>query len=216
MGQAGPLDVVINLLLALVLSLIMTFVYRQTHTGFAYSKSFNTTLVAVAMVVTMIMMVIGNYLALSLGLVGALSVIRFRSAIKDPRDIAYLFLSIAIGLACSTGNYENATIGTLAITATLYGLHLFRFGSMESDDYCLTFCLAEGAHDPKEIVTKSKSIFSKITFRSYAHVSDDIGEYVSTVRLGKETEEAALDFLKKEFPKFQNLSLIAPESRLEV
>ena len=92
LGAIGPLQVFGSLLAALVLSLFTTYVYRTTHSGYAYSKSFNTTLVTVTMVVTMMMMVIGNYLALSLGLIGALSVIRFRSAIKDPRDIAFLFI----------------------------------------------------------------------------------------------------------------------------
>jgi len=85
-----------------------------------YSKSFNVTLLLTSMVTAMVMMVIGTNLALSLGMVGALSIIRFRSAIKDPRDIGFLFWGIAAGLSAGTGSYLIAVIGSLIIGGTLF------------------------------------------------------------------------------------------------
>lgn len=85
LGSFTPLQILTNLLVALVLALVTSFVYRVTHSGYAYSRSYNITMVIVTMVITMMMMVIGNYLVLSLGLIGAHSVIRFRTAIKEPQ-----------------------------------------------------------------------------------------------------------------------------------
>ncbi len=216
LGRVGPVDIVTNLLLALVLSLCNSFVYRKTHSGYGYSVSFNVTMISVAMIVTMIMMVIGNYLALSLGLVGALSVIRFRTAIKDAKDITYLFLSIAVGLACSTGDYVIAVLGTLIINITFYVLHLIRYGASTSSDYCLTFCLQGEETTPDEIAVKTREKFSKVIFRSYSSLSDNVGEYVYSVKLGNTSEEDAISFLKKELRGLASISLIAPETNLEV
>ena len=165
-GDFTALDVVANLTMSLLLSLIAAFVYRKTHTGYSYSRSFNVTLVSVAMTITMIMMIIGNYWVLSLGLVGALSVIRFRSAIKDPKDIAYLFLCIAIGLACSTGNYTISVVGTLFISAALYLMHVFRFGSTTDSGYCLSVRLREEGTDPERMVDGMSGLGVVPVFRS--------------------------------------------------
>jgi uncharacterized membrane protein YhiD involved in acid resistance len=216
LGNVGPIGVLTNLLLSLVLAVCTSVVYRKTHTGYAYSRAFNLTMVIVAMVITMTMMVIGNYLALSLGLVGALSVIRFRSAIKDPRDIAYLFLCIAIGLACSTGDYVIAVLGAFVINLTILMLSLLRFGASASSDYCLTFSVMGKEAKPEEFTTRANELFSKVQFRSYCQLSDDVGEYVYSVMLSSVSEEAVIGQLTKQVPGIQNLSLIAPETNLEV
>lgn len=215
-GDFGPLDVLTNLLVALVLALVTSFVYRRTHTGLSYSRSFNVTMVSVAMTITMIMMVIGNYLALSLGLVGALSVIRFRSAIKDPKDIAYLFLCIAIGLACSTGNYTISVIGTALINATLYVLHVLRFGAIASRAYCVTFTLDSAQTNASALVALAVEKGLDIQFRSYAQLDQSQGEYVYSVGAGPEAEEEMIAFFSNEVPGLANLSFIAPEAELEL
>ena len=215
-GDFGPMEVLTNLLVALVLAIVTSFVYRHTHTGLSYSRSFNVTMVSVAMTITMIMMVIGNYLALSLGLVGALSVIRFRSAIKDPRDIAYLFLCIAIGLACSTGNYTISVIGTAIINATLYALHVLRFGAHDPSSYCVTFTLDTAQTDAGSLVARAAEKGLTVEFRSYAQIEDSRGEYVYSVEPGTVSEEDMIAFFSTEIPGLANLSLIAPETELEL
>lgn len=215
-GDFTPLDIVRNLLLALALALITTWTYRRTHSGFSYSRAFNVTMVGVTMTITMIMMVIGNYLALSLGLVGALSVIRFRTAIKDPKDIAYLFLCIAIGLACSVGNYVLSIMGALLINATLLALHALRFGASARPDYCLTFRLDRDQTTPKSLAEKAGARNIDLGFRSYAQIDERTGEYVYSLKLRDQSEEEIVHFFATEFPGLSNLSLIAPEAELEV
>lgn len=113
-------QIVLAMLFAMILALFMYFVYRKTYSGVVYSKSFNQTLVLIAIILTMVMMIIGGNLALSLGMVGSLSIIRFRTAIKEPRDMAFLFWAIAIGLSCGAEMYTVAVIGSLVIAIVLF------------------------------------------------------------------------------------------------
>lgn len=125
-------QIVIAMMVALILALFMYFVYRKTYTGVVYSKSFNQTLVLMAIIITMVMMIIGGNLALSLGMVGSLSVIRFRTAIKEPRDMAFLFWAIAIGLSCGAEMYGVAVVGSVVIAVILF---LFRLDLYEKSSY---------------------------------------------------------------------------------
>lgn len=111
------------LTLTLVLTAIVFITYKLTYTGVAYSNNFNVSIVLTGMITAMIMMVIGNNLALSLGMVGALSIVRFRAAIKEPKDISFLFWSIAIGLSAGTGALQIAIVGTAFISLTIFIYH---------------------------------------------------------------------------------------------
>lgn len=113
-------QIAVAMFFALLLGLFMYFVYRKTYTGVVYSKNFNQTLVLITLILTMVMMIIGGNLALSLGMVGSLSIIRFRTAIKEPRDMAFLFWAIAIGLSCGAEMYVVAVLGSLVIAAVLF------------------------------------------------------------------------------------------------
>ena len=215
-GEFTALDVLANLTMSLLLAIITSYVYRRTHTGYSYSRSFVVTLVSVAMTITMIMMIIGNYWVLSLGLIGALSVIRFRSAIKDPKDIAYLFLCIAIGLACSTGNYTISVIGTLFINAALYLMHVFRFGAASDSGHSLAVRLNEDGTGAERLVEGMSNLGVEPVFRSYVQIGPGIGEYVYTVDLGRISAQRLLQFLKEGVAGVEHVSIVAPESNLEV
>lgn len=112
--------VIMNMLVTVAIAMFIFWVYKRTYTGVLYSRNFNITLALTSLVTAMVMMVIGTNLALSLGMVGALSIIRFRSAIKDPRDIGFLFWGIAAGLSAGTGSYLIAAIGSLIIAIILF------------------------------------------------------------------------------------------------
>lgn len=114
------LDILINFAFSFGLGLLLAVVYKLSYSGASYSKSFNISVMMITVITSMVMMVIGNNLALSLGMVGALSIVRFRSAIKEPKDIAYIFWGVAIGLACGAGAYGIAIIGSIVIGAVLY------------------------------------------------------------------------------------------------
>ena len=109
----------LNSLAALLVSCLIFLAYRLTYTGTAFSKKFMVSLGMMTLVTTIIMNVIANNVALSLGMVGALSIIRFRTAVKDVRDATYIFWCIAVGVACGVSMYAQALIGSLVLLVFL-------------------------------------------------------------------------------------------------
>lgn len=112
-------DVIINFVAAAIIACLIYISYRTSHSGPVYSERFNVSIVMLTLVTTLVMNVIGNNIALSLGMVGALSIVRFRTAIKDPRDTAYIFWGIAVGICCGVSDYLIAAIGSALIFAFL-------------------------------------------------------------------------------------------------
>lgn len=109
------LDMGIALVLAFTMGLFIFFVYKKSYSGLMYSSSFATTLIALTMITTLVILAITSNIILSLGMVGALSIVRFRTAIKEPMDIAFLFWSIAVGIVLAAGLIPLAVIGSLFI-----------------------------------------------------------------------------------------------------
>ncbi len=122
-------DILINFLVAVILSVVIYVSYRISHSDAVYSVRFNVSLAMLTLVTTLVMNVIGNNIALSLGMVGALSIVRFRTAIKDPRDTAYIFWGIAIGICCGVSEYMIAVIGSSVIF-----IFLLIFGTVKNND----------------------------------------------------------------------------------
>lgn len=118
-GQLDPRTIVLRLLVAVVIGLFIYLSYRISHEGSIYSKKFNVSLVALTVITTTVMIVIGNNIALSLGMVGALSIVRFRTAIKDSRDTVYIFWTIVVGICCGAGDFMSAGVGSSFIFLVL-------------------------------------------------------------------------------------------------
>lgn len=107
--------IIINYSVALIAAFFIMFTYKTTYTGTAYSRKFNLTLGTITIVTTMIMSIISNNIALSLGMVGALSIIRYRTAIKDVRDASYIFWSIAVGIGCGVSQFSLVGVGSIIL-----------------------------------------------------------------------------------------------------
>ncbi len=115
LGTTDLMQLLLNVIMAIAMSLVVFLAYWITYRGVAFSKKFMISLGMMCIVTTIIMNVISNNVALSLGLVGALSIIRFRTAVKDIRDATYIFWCIGIGICCGVSMYAQAAIGTAAI-----------------------------------------------------------------------------------------------------
>lgn len=113
------LDMVLALLLAFGIGLFIFLVYKKTYQGVMYSSGFGTTLVALTMITTVVILAVTSNVVLSLGMVGALSIVRFRAAIKEPLDIAFLFWAIAVGIVLAAGMIPLAVIGSVMIGVIL-------------------------------------------------------------------------------------------------
>ena len=122
----SPLRVLITLL-ALAVGGFICFIYKRTFGGVMYSRNFNLSLIVLTMVTSLMLMLINNSLALSMGMVGALSIIRFRTAIKDPMDTVFMFWSVGEGIALGTKFYDIAVISAIVIGVVLAAMGAFKF-----------------------------------------------------------------------------------------
>ncbi|MCR5054838.1 MAG: DUF4956 domain-containing protein, partial [Lachnospiraceae bacterium] len=113
--SVSPLDMVLALVLAFALGLFIFFIYKKTYTGVMYSSGFGVTLIALTMITTFVILAVTSNVVLSLGMVGALSIVRFRTAIKEPLDIAFLFWSLAAGIVLAAGLIPLAVFGSIII-----------------------------------------------------------------------------------------------------
>lgn len=133
-------QICLNFAVALILGAVIYISYRFSHSGAVYSARFNVSLLMLTLITTLIMNVIGNNIALSLGMVGALSIVRFRTAIKNPRDSTYIFWCIAVGISCGVSYHALAAIGT-----GLIFLVMLVMGTIKSNDRYLLIIHAESA-----------------------------------------------------------------------
>jgi len=115
----SPLDMALTIALAFGIGLLIFFVYKKTYQGVMYSSSFGVTLIALTMITSQVILAVTSNVVLSLGMVGALSIVRFRTAIKEPLDIAFLFWSIAAGIILAAGMIPLAVIGSVIIGVIL-------------------------------------------------------------------------------------------------
>jgi hypothetical protein len=135
----GPYEILLNLGASVLVGLIVAVIYRQTHKGLSYSQSFTLTVVFVTVIVALVMMVIGNSMSRAFALVGALSIIRFRTVVKDTKDTAFVFWGLATGMAAGTGNFVLAGIGTGLLSVLALVLHKTNFGAVYKSEFILRF-----------------------------------------------------------------------------
>ena len=151
------LDMIISIVLAFGMGMFIFLVYKKTYSGVMYSASFGTTLVALTMITTVVILAVTSNVVLSLGMVGALSIVRFRTAIKEPLDIAFLFWSIAVGIVLAAGMIPLAIIGSVVI-----GIILLVFVNRKSHSNPYIVVLRCNGHDSE---TKAKAFLNGKTER---------------------------------------------------
>jgi uncharacterized membrane protein YhiD involved in acid resistance len=118
-------DALVAIALSFALSLFIVFIYRVTYAGVNYSRNFTGCLMMLSMVTTMVILVISSNMVLSLGMVGALSIVRFRTAVKEPTDTAFLFWAIATGIICGAGYITISVLMTLLLGLLFVAVHAF-------------------------------------------------------------------------------------------
>ncbi|MGI6254929.1 MAG: DUF4956 domain-containing protein [Acutalibacter sp.] len=136
--------ILLRMVVATVIAFFIYLSYRISHEGTIYSKKFNVSLVVLTVITTAVMIVIGNNIALSLGMVGALSIVRFRTAIKDSRDTVYIFWTIVAGICCGAGDFLVASVGS-----GFAFLVLLVFGRIKNDNRMLLIIRASRANEER-------------------------------------------------------------------
>ncbi len=130
-------DVLFSVLLAAIMGMAISRIYKWTHRGLNYEHTFMATLVLLAPIISVVMLYIRGDLVLSLGLIGSLSIIRFRTPIKDTRDMVFLFWVIAVGLGAGTYNWAIVAVTTPIIAVIVALLYFFRYGNSPNSDFVL-------------------------------------------------------------------------------
>lgn len=156
-ASVSILDMIVALALAFGIGMFIFLVYKKTYTGVIYSSSFGVTLIALSMITTTVILAVTSNVVLSLGMVGALSIVRFRTAIKEPLDIAFLFWSIAVGIVLAAGMIPLAVIGSVVI-----GVILLVFVNKKS--HCNPYIIMVNCEN-HEVEVKVKEYLEKQTNR---------------------------------------------------
>ncbi len=195
-------DVLFNLLVAFLCGWFIAQTYKITFGGASYSKSISNALVVLAMITSVVILVIGNNLARAFGLVGAMSIIRFRTAVKDPMDIVFIFFSLAVGLAAGVGLAQIAIIGTLSVSGVLLVMSKVGYGSSRSDENLLQFAYSgdhNGGEPPYlETIQNHCRRFTMINVRSLGSSTQYEISYYVTLRDATKGNDLVKDLSKLE------------------
>ena len=164
-------QVVSAIILSIVYSFIIAKVYLLVHRGYSFPKSYLHTMIMVSVTVALIMVIIGSEIARAFALVGAMSIIRFRNPVKDPRDVAFLFVTIAIGMACGVGFYMYATVFTFTIVILMLCMHYYNFGDLPSKSYVVKLVSPSAQKD--EILRLCHQFCSSVHLLSIDFLSEE-------------------------------------------
>ena len=154
MDSVPLLDMLLALALAFLLGLFIFLVYQRSYSGVMYSPSFGVTLVALSLITTLLILAVTSNVILSLGMVGALSIVRFRAAVKEPMDIAFLFWAIAVGIVLAAGLIPLAVLGSLFVGAVLLVFSRRRGG--DSPYILVLRCHSPGAESAARDLVESR------------------------------------------------------------
>ncbi len=185
-GEFSVLDIVIVMALSFILSAFIGWIYKITHRGTSYTQSFVFTLVINGMVVALVMMIVGSNIARAFSLVGALSIIRFRNAVKETRDVGFIFFTMAIGMAVGTKFYLLAVAGAVVISLMILVMMRFDWFARDMASQILRVQVPNGV--PFDTLFDAP-------FVKYTHTSELIS--VDTIQSGTLTELTYSIGLKK-------------------
>ncbi len=210
----NPTEIIINLLLAFILGVVISLVYKKTHKGLSYSQSFMITNIFICVITCMVIMIIGNNLARAFALVGALSIIRFRTVIKDTKDIAYIFWALAAGMGSGTGSYFLTIVGSIIILIIAFILFKTNYGSIYKTEFILQFRYLKSENKNPEYnniidqFTKTSTLLNaepsgdektlKLTFDIVMKEDKDFNEFINKISEIDNLSEVSLTAAKND------------------
>lgn len=207
----------VTLLLAFALGQAVAWAYVATFRGLSYSRSNVQTLALAAIVPCMLMMAIGQSVAAALGIAGGLAIIRFRTSLRDPRDILFLFVSFGAGIACGLQSYAVAVGGVALFCLAALALHAIGFGAHQDFDGLLRFSASVADSDETAIggvLRRRCRLFALVTLRQAAQ--DEVLEHAYQVTLREEDHRATLVRELQALPGVFDVTLLMQEPTLEL
>lgn len=212
----GPdlINAIVSIMLASIVGMLISQLYRYTHRGLNYEHTFMAALVLLAPIVSVVMLYIRGDLVLSLGLIGSLSIIRFRTAIKDTRDMVFLFWVIAVGLGAGTYNWGIVVISSVIIIILVVGLYFIRYGITLNNDYVLVITgkMSFKGNIAAEIIWRYSSDPRLRSFEAL-ETSRELVYELHLSDPSSQNAEMLIDELKA-LPGVKEVSLLAPQLSL--
>ena len=198
-----PIETVfLVLIIAFIVAMIIYLTYKNTYTGVMYNPRFNVSLIMITMVTTIVMVVIGSNISVSLGMVGALSIIRFRTAVKDPRDTAFIFWCVVSGLACGTQNYTIVLAGSVVICLILF---IFKKVVAGDDKYLL---IIKGDDLNTSAIDKYIEKNTKYYSCKGKYIKNSKVELIYDIKLKKKNDDSMINALKDNI-NIETVNLVA-------
>jgi hypothetical protein len=182
-GPISPLGFVLVLLASAGLNAIIAKVYALTHGGYSYSKHFLQSIVLVGLIVSLIMVIIGSDIARAFALVGAMSIVRFRTPVKDSRDLIFIFAAIAVGMACGVQFFAMAAIFTVIMMIFVLIFFYSGFGELSDNGYVLRVQIRGGQRDSLSKAISGLCKRAAIVSISRFSQSDDVEDIIYEVEL---------------------------------
>lgn len=207
--------IVLNLLLSLALQFAIVFVYKRTHKGLSYSPSFIFTLFIVGVLGTVVMMIVQNNLTGAFALLGAFSLIRFRTILKETRDIAFVFFALVAGIAVGTNHYSIALIATAFISLVIFMLYRYNIGSMANNlGLILTFNAGNDLNTDsiRELLSQNTSAATFLQAKTYGN---DVNTYTFSIRLKDTIDSMKLLRVLKNNHSISNVEILTGEQSIE-
>ncbi len=206
-----------TVILSFLLSTMVALTYEKTFRGLSYSRNFVQSLIMVSIVAATVMQAIGDSLASGLGMMGALAIIRFRTSLKDPRDIVFMFASLAAGISCGVNAYNTAVFGTLGFCFVGLILYFSPIGNNNAFDGMLRFNVEnkpETKSDVDHVLNSHCRVFALITLRDLAQ--GNRLDYAYHIKMKKDKNKADLIERLKDVPSIKGLNLMLQETTVEI
>lgn len=209
-------DVLIVLSLSFVLSLIIAKVYALTHRGVSYSNSFVHTLVILTILVSCVMLIVGSNIARAFTLLGALSIVRFRTAMKEPRDLGYVFWAMTVGMAVGTRFYPVAIIMCIFISLVEFFLTWSQFGSRNKKQSLLRLVLPADLDFGEAVGPLMKKYMDSFSLVNIKPISATNNELNYIISLKKNTKENDVVNALKLIDRCETIDITHSESTIEI
>ncbi|MFT6070424.1 MAG: putative membrane protein YhiD involved in acid resistance [Bacteriovoracaceae bacterium] len=211
------LSVLYSVCLSFLLSCVIAYTYKKTFQGLSYSRSFLQAMILSSLVTALAMQAIGDNVARGMGMMGALAIIRFRSSLKDPRDMIFIFSTLSIGMACGVYSYQIAVIGAFAFSATAFAIQSVPFSKESHFDGLLKFNMESNDTDKfklQEILKDKCKYFALVTLREVAQGTRL--DYAYQIKLNKGEDKSEFIDNLREIETIKGLSLLLQESTVEI
>lgn len=211
------ISITYSICLSFLLSSLVAMIYQKTFQDLSYSRNYIQAIILASIVATIAMQAIGDNLARGLGMMGALAIVRFRSSLKDPKDMIFVFMALTVGIACGVYSFSIATIGTLGLSLFAYIIHSLPFSKDSHFDGLLRFNLSNDPADKSKLdglLASSCEKFALVTLREVGQGSRLDYAYQVKLNKNKKYEEFVSNLQKIE--SIKGVNFLLQESTVEI